>query len=61
MIKLSAAAVLVWELSTRRLGRWVAKDTRNGEAKELELNMSERAELRRLRKEIQQVKMDFLK
>jgi transposase len=45
------------------LGRWVAKARENGEAKEPELDVSERAELARLRKEIQQVKMerDFLK
>jgi transposase len=45
------------------LGRWVAKARENGEAKEPELDVSERAELQRLRKEIQQVKMerDFLK
>ncbi len=45
------------------LGRWVAKARENGDAKEPELDVSERAELQRLRKEIQQVRMerDFLK
>ncbi len=45
------------------LGRWVAKSRENGETKEPELDVSERAELQRLRKEIQQVRMerDFLK
>jgi transposase len=45
------------------LGRWVARARENGGAKEPELDVSERAELARLRKEIQQVKMerDFLK
>ena len=45
------------------LGRWVAKARESGEAKEPELDVSERAELQRLRKEFQQVKMerDFLK
>ena len=45
------------------LGRWVAKARENGETKEPELDVSERAELQRLRKEVQQVKMerDFLK
>ena len=45
------------------LGRWVAEARENGEAKEPELDVSERAELQRLRKEIQTVKMerDFLK
>jgi transposase len=45
------------------LGRWVAKARENGETKEPELDVSERAELQRLRKENQQVKMerDFLK
>jgi hypothetical protein len=45
------------------LGNWVAKARENGEADEPELDVSERAELARLRKEIQQVKMerDFLK
>lgn len=43
------------------LGRWVTKARENGEARELDV--SERAELQRLRKEVQQVKMerDFLK
>jgi transposase len=45
------------------LGNWVAKARENGEAKEPELDVSERAELARLRKELQTVKMerDFLK
>lgn len=45
------------------LGNWVAKARVNGEAKEPELDVSERAELQRLRREVQQVKMerDFLK
>jgi transposase len=45
------------------LGNWVAKARENGEAKEPELDVSERAELARLRKECQQLKMerDFLK
>jgi transposase len=45
------------------LGNWVAKARENGEAKEPDLTISERAELQRLRKEIQAVKMerDFLK
>ena len=45
------------------LGRWVAKARENGQVTEPELNVSERAELQRLRKELQQVKMerDFLK
>jgi len=45
------------------LGRWVTKARENGEAKEPELELSERAELQRLRKENQQLKMerDFLK
>jgi transposase len=45
------------------LGRWVAKARENGEAKEPDLEISERAELARLRKENQQLKMerDFLK
>ena len=47
------------------LGNWVAKarENENGEAKEPELDVSERAELQRLRKENQQLKMerDFLK
>ena len=45
------------------LGNWVAKARESGEVNEPELDISERAELQRLRKEIQQVKMerDFLK
>jgi transposase len=45
------------------LGRWVSKARESGEIKEPELTVSERAELQRLRKEIQTVKMerDFLK
>ena len=45
------------------LGRWVAKARENGEATEPELDVSERAELARLRKENQTLKMerDFLK
>jgi transposase len=45
------------------LGNWVAKARENGEFKERPLEVSERAELERLRKENQQVKMerDFLK
>ena len=45
------------------LGNWVAKARENGEAKEPELDVSERAELQRLRREMQTVKMerDFLK
>ncbi len=45
------------------LGNWVAKARENGEAREPELDVSERAELHRLRKELQTVKMerDFLK
>lgn len=45
------------------LGNWVAKARENGEFTERPLEVSERAELERLRKEIQQVKMerDFLK
>lgn len=45
------------------LGNWVAKARENGETKEPELDISERAELARLRKENQQLKMerDFLK
>jgi transposase len=45
------------------LGNWVAKARENGEVKEPELEVSERAELARLRKENQQLKMerDFLK
>ena len=40
------------------LGNWVAKARENGEAKEPELDVSERAELHRLRKELQTVKME---
>jgi transposase len=45
------------------LGNWVNKARENGEFKERPLELSERAELERLRKENQQVKMerDFLK
>jgi transposase len=45
------------------LGRWVAKARESGEVEEPELTISERAELQRLRKEYQTVKMerDFLK
>lgn len=45
------------------LGNWVAKARENGEIKDRPLDVSERAELERLRKELQQVKMerDFLK
>jgi transposase len=45
------------------LGNWVAKARETGEAKEPELDISERAELARLRKENQRLKMerDFLK
>jgi transposase len=45
------------------LGRWVTKARENGDAEEPELELSERAELQRLRKENQQLKMerDFLK
>ena len=45
------------------LGNWVARARENGEAKEPELDVSERAELQRLRREVQQVKLerDFLK
>jgi transposase len=45
------------------LGNWVAKARENGEAKEPDLDVSERAELQRLRKECQQLRMerDFLK
>ena len=45
------------------LGNWVAKARANGEAKEPDLDVSERAELQGLRKECQQLKMerDFLK
>jgi transposase len=45
------------------LGNWVNKARENGEFKERPLELSERAELERTRKELQQVKMerDFLK
>jgi transposase len=45
------------------LGRWVARARENGETKEPDLDVSERVELQRLRKENQQLKMerDFLK
>jgi transposase len=45
------------------LGNWVNKARDNGDFKERPLELSERAELERLRKENQQVKMerDFLK
>ncbi len=45
------------------LGNWVAKARENGETKEPELSVSERAELQRLRKENQTLKMEreFLK
>ena len=45
------------------LGSWVNKARENGEVKEPELDISERAELQRLRREMQTVKMerDFLK
>jgi transposase len=45
------------------LGNWVTKARETGEFKERPLELSERAELERLRKENQQVKMerDFLK
>ena len=45
------------------LGNWVAKAREKGQAKEPELDVSERAELARLRKENQALKMerDFLK
>lgn len=45
------------------LGNWVAKARENGEANQPELDVSERAELARLRKENQTLKMerDFLK
>jgi len=45
------------------LGNWVAKARESGQVTEPELDVSERAELQRLRKELQQVKMerDFLK
>lgn len=45
------------------LGNWVAKARENGGFKERPLDVSERVELERTRKELQQVKMerDFLK
>lgn len=45
------------------LGNWVAKARENGQVNEPELSVSERAELQRLRKENQTLKMerDFLK
>jgi transposase len=45
------------------LGNWVAKARENGQAIEPELSVSERAELQRLRKENQTLKMEreFLK
>ena len=45
------------------LGNWVAKARENGEFKERPLELSERAEFERVKKELQQVKMerDFLK
>ena len=45
------------------LGKWVAKARENGEINEPELTVSEKAELQRLRKENQALKMerDFLK
>jgi transposase len=45
------------------LGNWVAKARENGEFKEPPLELSERAEFERMKKELQQVKMerDFLK
>ena len=45
------------------LGNWVTKARENGQVTEPELNVSERAELQRLRKENQTLKMerDFLK
>jgi transposase len=45
------------------LGTWVAKARENGQVTEPELNVSERAELQRLRRENQTLKMerDFLK
>ena len=45
------------------LGNWVAKARENGEVKEPELTVSDRAELQRLRRENQTLKMerDFLK
>jgi transposase len=51
------------DINETTLGYWVAKARENGEAKEPELDIAERAELARLRKENQQLKMerDFLK
>ncbi|HEY8112904.1 MAG TPA: transposase [Actinomycetes bacterium] len=45
------------------LGNWVAKARENGELTEPPLELSERAEFERMKKELQQVKMerDFLK
>ena len=45
------------------LGKWVARARENGEIKEPELTVSEKAELQRLRKENQTLRMerDFLK
>lgn len=45
------------------LGKWVARARENGEINEPELTISEKAELQRLRKENQTLKMerDFLK
>jgi transposase len=45
------------------LGNWVAKARENGEFKDRQLELSERAEFERVKKELQQVKMerDFLK
>ena len=45
------------------LGNWVAKARENGEFREPPLELSERAEFERVKKELQQVKMerDFLK
>lgn len=45
------------------LANWVAKARESGEFKERPLELSERAELERIRKELQQVKLerDFLK
>ena len=45
------------------LGNWVAKARENGELKQRPLDVADRAELERMRKELQQVKMerDFLK
>lgn len=51
------------DINETTLGYWVAKARESGEAKEPELDISEWAELARLRKENQQLKMerDFLK